>query len=380
MKIGIMTYWWANDNYGQLLQCYALQQYLRDKGHEPFLIRYNWRTDLNKAPVWSRLYKLFNPICVYKYLKRKIIKTKVIVNKIIVDREFDAFRSKYITQSSERYDSYSTLFNNPPDADAYIVGSDQVWNFFGNDFYVIRNAIHAYMLDFGDKDIKKIAYAASWSVYSVPNKFKKEIYPLLRNFNYVSVREKNGIELCKDCGRNDAELVCDPTLLLDSNTYRKLYKENTIRKISDKYLLLYLLGNDCDFDLSYIQQFAISKGLKLVYIPGSGANIECEKYDATIYEWLYLFDNAEYIITNSFHGCVFSYIFKKQFGVFRLNGRFEGMNTRLITLFEELRISDRFISKYDFSILDKPYEINNSSFNGGENMLKILNETIEVNQ
>ena len=100
MKIGILTYWWASDNYGQLLQCYALQKYLRDLGHESFLIRYNYNSDLKKRSNFKRLLKVFNPIKLYKYfcrlLKQKNNQYYAVTN---VDRQFDNFREKYLLMS-----------------------------------------------------------------------------------------------------------------------------------------------------------------------------------------------------------------------------------------------------------------------------------------
>ena len=134
MKIGILTYWWASDNYGQLLQCYALQRYLRDLGHEAFIIRYNYNNEgiRIKVPVWKRALKALNPVIFYKYFERKILRKRILeINKV---REFDVFRSKYISLSNDFYAKYENLSANPPEADVYIVGSDQVWNFSFADF------------------------------------------------------------------------------------------------------------------------------------------------------------------------------------------------------------------------------------------------------
>ena len=356
MKIGILTYWWASDNYGQLLQCYALQRYLRDLGHEAFIIRYNYNNEgiRIKVPVWKRALKALNPVIFYKYFERKILRKRILeINKV---REFDVFRSKYISLSNDFYAKYENLSANPPEADVYIVGSDQVWNFSFADFSGVKNVVHAYMLDFGRENVKRISYAERWGVAAISDDLRKEITPLLKKFDYVSVREQKGLDLCKQCGVDNAEWVCDPTLLLDAESYRTLYRENEIRKPQKKYIFVYMLNNQYEFNLDSIYRFAKERNLDVIFVTGNYKAEKRKLFYATISEWLYLIDNAEYVISNSFHCAVFSILFKKQFGLVKLSGIHSGMNTRLDSLFDLFSISERYIRDDDFSILDASYE------------------------
>lgn len=366
-----MTFWWSNENYGQLLQCYALQKYLRDLGHDVFLIRYLRNNDIKSSTFTEKIIKAFNPIKLLSFIRKKI-KAKKNATIRTQDRFFDNFRQTYIKHTEIIYHSLSELKSNPPIADAYIVGSDQVWNYSGN-FDKIKNIIGAYMLDFGDTNTKRLAYAASWSMHTLSKELKDEISPLLQKFDYISVREKNGIELCKFCGRDDAEWVCDPTFLLSAEIYRTLYNENLVRKISSKYILLYMLGNECDFDYNAILKFSKKLGLQIVYVQGSFAEKKANQYDATIPEWLYLIDNAEYVITNSFHCGVFSIIFHKQFGIIPLKGSYVGMNTRFDSMFESLNINSRYL-KNDFTILNLPYTPSKPLFGNINNLITFLRE------
>ena len=353
MKIGIMTFWWSQDNYGQLLQCYALQKYLRDAGHDAYLIRFK---NEEKSPLWKRVIKALNPVILFRYINRKITSRKLTKEQKDNNRYFDDFRKKYIKQSENFYNSYKQLNENPPEADVYIVGSDQVWN-----FSYMKNSVykHAYMLDFGKSSTKKMSYAASWSMNSLSQDLIDEITPLLQKFSYVSVREENGISLCKQCGYDNAELVCDPTLLLSADVYRNLYRDENVRKIEKKYIMLYMLNNECEFDIQRVYDFAKEKDLEVVYVTGNGVINNREKFFATIPEWLFLIDNAEYVITNSFHCCVFSSIFNKKFGVAKLNGKDTGMNTRFDSLFKFFSIENRYLTDTDFTSLDKSYKIYN---------------------
>lgn len=369
MKIGIMTFWWSQDNYGQLLQCYALQKYLRDLGHDAYLIRY---ADEEKTPLLKKMLKAFNPILLYRFIKRRITSKKNMKMQASISRKFDEFREKYIKQSDVYYRSYRQLKENPPAADVYIVGSDQVWNFttFYNNSESIYKSIHSYMLDFGEDNIKRMSYAASWSVKSISQELISEITPLIKKFSYVSVREESGISLCKQCGCENAELVCDPTFLLSADIYRKLYMKEKIRRREKKYIMLYMLNNECEFDIQRVYDYAKAKDLDVVYVTGNGVIDNREEFFATIPEWLYLIDNAEYVITNSFHCCVFSSLFSKKFGVIKLKGKVAGMNSRLETLFNLLKIESRYIDSC-FSDLEKEYKIN--KVNIESNFLEKLN-------
>lgn len=373
MKIGIMTFWGTKDNYGQVLQCYALQQYLKSLGHEPYLIRYRRELDYIKDSVLRRFIKVFNPQKLYSYLHMR--KRQKLANDVAVspDRGFDAFYEKYIDLSEQEYFSFKELKENPPKADCYIVGSDQVWNFFGLPAYRCINQINAMFLNFGDSNVKRVAYAASWGQITISNEYKNEIIPLLSKFNFVSVREKQGVQLCKQCEYNDAKWLCDPTLLLTADDYRKLYNSGgKIDKPKNPYLLFYYLDNGGNFKKKSVFDFAKFNNLDVVYITANMTFDKFQKKYATIYEWLSLIDGAEYVVTNSFHCCVFSIIFNKKFGAIKLKGQGLAMNSRLSSLFELCNIKDRYIYEDDFSVLnDVPKSLSNTEF--------ILSVNIELN-
>ena len=121
MKIGIMTLSETECNYGAVLQHYALQEYLRRKGHDPFLIRY-------KGTVKGINFRNITPAKVFRFIKRKWSENLVHVQD--QPRYFTDFKQMYLVQSELEYINYNDLKNNPPEADMYIVGSDQVWNFY----------------------------------------------------------------------------------------------------------------------------------------------------------------------------------------------------------------------------------------------------------
>jgi hypothetical protein len=151
--------------------------------------------------------------------------------------------------------------------------------------------------------------------------------------------------------------VPDPTLLLTVDDYRSLYKNEQPVWPKKSYLFLYLLGNKTRFSIETVYQQAREKNLEVVYISGNVQIDKHEKVYATIPQWISLIDNAEYVITNSFHGCVFSLIFHKPFIPIILTGKYvSGMNTRLKSLFELLEF--KFIDGSQSNQLNNIYDIN----------------------
>jgi hypothetical protein len=268
VKIGIITFWWANNNYGQLLQCYALQKYLLDAGHDVYLIRYNPNTDSRKTSTFHKIKSALNPYKLYKYF---ILKMSVLKEKKEEKRHphsFDDFRKTYIKQSPRIYNSYEELVKDPPEADMYIVGSDQVWNFnwWGNTLEKVKGRIGAYLLNFGDKKIQRVAYAASFGKEKIDKQLIQAITPLMKNFSYVSVREKSGLEICRECGIDNAEWVPDPVMLLDVNQYRALYKDILLEDVESPYCLMYIGNNYSKKLIRALFDWAKKKRLHIVFI------------------------------------------------------------------------------------------------------------------
>lgn len=369
MRVAILTPWWASDNYGQLLQCYALQRYLRDQGHDAYLIRYKPSgAGARPTPLAQRLLKALNPVLLYRFIKgllaaKKRARLAALADKeeALHNRHFDDFRKEYIAMSPRIYNSYAELCSDPPQADCYIVGSDQVWVFASD-----KDSCATWFLGFGPQEVKRLSYAASWGRDSIPDEIAAEIAPLLKRFAYVSVREKSGVELCKLCGRADAKWVRDPTLLLSAESWRGLYTKNNAQKPSGKYIFVYMIAHsssdshskECDFDMESLYRFAHSRSLDVVLVTGNRAAnryVEHKKTFPTIPEWLALVDGAEYVITNSFHGCAFSMIFAKRFAAVPLKGGLVRLNSRLESLFELFGVAPRYLSaSNDFSAMEAP--------------------------
>ena len=329
MKIGTVTFWNSEDNYGQLLQCYALLKFLKQNGHDPFLIKFKSERKRSKLPKriiigLNMLIKDTNEF--FKTIKFRRQQQKAQKKFIYVDREFSKFREKYIPATEKVYFE-EELFENAPVADAYICGSDQIWS-TGNPVM---------FLQFVPQNRKRIAYAASFGG-NKPNNLD-EVSNFLKTFDYVSLRENSGVELCKQLGCATAELVPDPTLLLTSINYRDLATD--IQVDDEKYILLYLLGNEIPLSVDSIFSFAKKHNLKVKYVASQGRVDDFPKIFPTIEEWINLIDNASYVITNSYHGTIFSMLLNTPFLVIPLSGLRAKMNVRINDLLEKYGMAER---------------------------------------
>lgn len=309
MKIGVMTIVKVN-NYGAELQAFATQRKLSLMGYDAEIVDYryykswNFKDSKMSAPLlpmsikgkigyWVK-YRLINAI-VENVLP---LFSRCVKNRIA---RFESFHKKN-TNFSCLYASMDDLYSNPPKYDVYMTGSDQVWN------PVASSSIEPYFLTFAPKDKKKVSYASSFGVKSIDEPIKSKIGKWLKDYVCISVRENSGLDLVKNLSGKDATWVVDPTLLLSKNEW--LNVAESYPDMPSKYVLIYQL-----FESESIERLAKKigneKGIPVYRIckraigekrTGGITNI----LDAGPAEFLSLIANAEYMVTNSFHGTAFS--------------------------------------------------------------------------
>lgn len=351
-KVGILTYWTSKDNYGQILQCYALQQVLIKIGTEPFLIKY-----LPFKKQRSIIEKVIKSISIYRikyYFSKQhkmekenalLIKRKYeyITQKNTI-RNFDLFMNDYIISDKKIYTNIAELKASAPDADVFVCGSDQVWN---NDLTDVNTA--GWFLEFTDK--KKISYAASIG-RNYTDAEVKLFTQKIKNFNAVSVREDSAKKLCNRVGI-EAKLVLDPTLLLTSFDYSKI-----ISQIDKKVDVFVYIINISDFENVYwpnirdyinANNFSFAATMSSGYLPAyegfTGYNMDFP----TIQQWLAYIRDSKRVVTSSFHGVVFSILFHTEFAVIKLGENFAASNDRISTLLKQLNICDRYVDDSNIS-------------------------------
>lgn len=346
MRIGIATFGDSSNNYGQLLQCWALQEYLRLGEHDPYLIR---MTAANDIQLWKRIARNLTPSKITYWLSGQRKKDAAQRAKNTQDdaaRDFWGFAQSEISISDGHYSCHEELVANPPEADAYICGSDQVWGLPLN-----TPDAQSWYLDFGDPNVRRIAYAAS-AGRDLSERELPRFAELVGKLDAVSVRERTLADTCKQLGI-EAEVTLDPTLLLEASEYRKLadHVEESIRP-SVPYLFAYVLNVETADDIHWknVSAFVRERCLDVVpvyssgYIAAHNVISGYERYLPTIYQWLRLVDGANCVLTTSFHGTVFSILFEKPFIVTPLAGR-AASNDRLVSLLEPLGLSARMYTE-----------------------------------
>ncbi|MEG1007619.1 MAG: polysaccharide pyruvyl transferase family protein [Bacteroides sp.] len=300
-------------NYGAALQAYALQEYLISQGHDVEIIDYKpdymsvhykfWHVP-QSSHYYSRAMKsniLRFMLCCYFAPKRFSTYGRKL--------KFDTFKKKYL-RCTTSYSSHQQLVIQPPVADVYVAGSDQIWN-----CALPNGKDPSYFLQFGEDRTKRISYAASFAISHIPDEFKSQMRKWLSRFDAISVREHTGLSVLESLDISGTEVV-DPVFLLSREQWIEFARRK--RLIKNNYLLVYdLYMNDERLHLE-AEKLSIEFQLQIVSVDG---NLKCPYAqknisDAGPQEFVNLIANAEYVITNSFHATAFSVIFNRPFAVF----------------------------------------------------------------
>ena len=301
-------------NYGATLQAYALQEYLKSLGNDVKIIDYRPVYDIGHygfhwyvfplSPHYNRCKK--NPLFRLAYCFRRGIRSyKTIKRKW----KFDEFDKEYLDRT-KIYKSYDDLLLDPPSADTFIAGSDQIWY-----AYSLEGQDKAYYLEFV-KSGRKISYAASFGT-STPNPdFEEQQKHLVSKFDYVTVREEVGKKILSVWDIPSSQ-VCDPVFLLHKEDWIKLSDRADIG-IPDKYILIYNLGPENSKIREIGQQIAKEHDFKIISINSPGKIAYSDKKLGNIgpKEFVKLIAHAQVVLTNSFHGTAFSIILNKPFYAF----------------------------------------------------------------
>lgn len=306
MKVGILTLP-LHTNYGGILQAYALQTVLSRSEHDAYVI------DLERKPLRLPLWRM--PVKYARRILRNLGGTPYPVfyeqkqnrELPVVRQHTDKFIARHVRRKT--FAGYGSITRS--DFDAIVVGSDQVWR--PQYFDDIRTAY----LDFAEGwPIRRMAYAASFGTdaWEYSRRQEKDCGRLLRMFDAVSVREASGVGLCREHFGVEAQHVLDPTMLLGKDDYVKLFTEAATPQ-SPGTMLNYIL-DETPGKAALAATVARRKGLVPFRVNSKVENINApleERIQPPVEQWLRGFYDAEFVITDSFHACVFSIIFNKPF-------------------------------------------------------------------
>lgn len=359
--IGIIT-WHYYDNYGSALQAYALQTAIDKMNYKSQIINYR-NPAFGKAKKSTDFLKaLINNISPYfgeKFNKR-------------FSYPFISFRYKYLNETKLIYDEL-ILSKIAKRFDYIICGSDQIWapNVFNP----------VYMINFADgKNTKKISYAASIGLNSIPNELINKYKDLLSDYSAISVREEIGKKILFKSCNIDSTVVADPTLLLTASDYRSIQKSV---KTEGQYIFCYFLNSNNNYK-SVVRRYAETHGFRVYGFSAKESDYAWISNEKRLgpSEFLWLIDNSEGVFTDSYHGTIFSLLFHKKFWTFRRFSEEDPIcqNSRIDQLCKVFPIKNRIISVTSIpnDCIDTDYsEFENALKKYKELSLRFLKEALE---
>ena len=361
MKVGIVTFHRAL-NYGALLQAFALRHSLTKLGAQTQVLDY-------RNPIMEGMY--FYP----SFSQRKNFKDKVKFliqgkSELIRREKFENYRKKYLNLSGE-LSTKKDLILASETYDKFIIGSDQVWN------YGAHNFDKNYFLQFVNDKSKKYSYAASFGISSLPNDYIKEYQNLLDDFAMCSVREQQGLDILSNLGVKKRRIDIDPTMLLTKEEWQSQFDISVNQK--QKYIFAYYFELT-DTLRSYIENLANKAGCTVVFV-GNPLKVpfhcRCKALKtADPIDFVNVIENAEYVVTNSFHGTAFSIFFNKKFYVELLKTDSK-VNSRIENVLQTFSLENRLIdspnkdSEVDWNYVNsKMTELRTRSFDYLKEILK----------
>lgn len=329
MKILTITFH-RSKNYGAALQAYALQRALVECGYDTAVVDYSRVINLKKNRTLIGKFKLL------------VIKLLDVLHRGERKRfaaRFEQFVKNRITLT-KNYDNYESLEVAPPEADMYLIGSDQVWNIT----YRYRPEFFA---DFAPSGVKVASYAASIARYNYTEEQMAHFAQGMKGIAPVSVREKSGKKFLKEKLGIESEVHLDPVFLLDAEKWRKISKAPNIK---EKYILCYALTASKKMEMA-AKKIKQLTGCKIVSICASSHSFlsgDINVFDAGPEEFIGYIDNADMVLTTSFHGTAFSVVFEKTF----YNFTSDYYASRTADLLKELSLTDRICENVDLVSCD----------------------------
>lgn len=309
-KIGIITIN-DNDNYGNRLQNYAVQEILKKLNIKPITIKNNPITNTKNKYILRKIKSLFKKENYSKVKERKIC--------------FEEF-NKNIIFSSKKINPYCKL----SDYEYFLVGSDQVWN---PNFGRLREVD---LLEFTEPN-KRIAFSASFGISDLPEEYNEKLKRALKYYKSISVREDAGKKIIeKVVGRRNVQVLVDPTMLLTADEWDKVSKKPEQLK-TDKYILNYFLGKLSEKRKAEIDRIAKENNCEVINILDRNSPFYCTGPS----EFLYLEKHAFLICTDSFHSSVFAILYNRPFIVFTREDNTVSMNSRIETLINKFNLKNR---------------------------------------
>ena len=348
-KIGIITMYYQNFNYGGQLQAYALQKAVEKLGVNCDQICVNYSTTNSAKRKIKSYIKIEGVWFTLKLIGKKLIywfPNRLFVKKNCRKRMENFWRFSDNIPHSDKVYTWDTIKESEKDYFGYIVGSDQVWN---PNYYSKSNFLDINLLKFCGDEIKKMSYAASIGVSNFLAESKEQFARELNRFDYISVREETARNILQSLTGKNIEVVLDPTFLLTKEEWSRAAADY----IHKDYIAGYFLGetkqarkNIARVAKKQNKKFVLFTGLQPNFMGQDFISGAVKESTAGPAEWLGIIKNAGFVITNSFHGTVFSILFEKQFVVMITDksSKYKTGNSRLYDVLKLLGLEDRIVT------------------------------------
>ena len=323
LHVNIVTIY-DSKNYGNRLQNLAVTIVMNKLGFDVTTIDYEKKT---YDTFTSKLKRLFHLLTNYIFAK---------------DRDYWKYQLKReirIGKIDKRYLKTAMIseIKDIPEADYFLIGSDQVWNPAWYDDYKIKKEL--FLLSFVEPN-KRATFAPSFGIEQLPEEWKSTFSRELKKFKSVSVREDAGAKIIRNLTGKDAFVMLDPTLMVDAKTWRR-FEKRPKWLIRGPYIVTYFLGGLTERAEKLINNLNIDQQYQVYHLMKKE---DCNVYSSNQLEFIYLIDHADLILTDSFHASVFSFLLDKPFMVFDRAGQESSMKSRIDTLLTKFSLERKYVN------------------------------------
>ena len=359
MKVSIVSLY-GYFNYGNRLQNYAVQEILKGLGCNTTVIYIQ--------TIKERIREQLKRFYFSKAVGILIRPEPVLKNKYIRQKIFEDFNKKNIL--TKRY----TAIDKIDDADFFVLGSDQVWN--PKRYNDVKKEL--FFLTFTESE-KKICLAPSFGLSKLPENWKPYFAEKLNSFPMLSVREYSGAKIINELIGREAEVLIDPTLMIDKQEWLRLARKPKNMKIEDKYILNYFIGDFPESAVKKGEELAIDMNYKVYNLLDPEST---ELYAAGPAEFLYLIEYASLVQTDSFHACVFAFLFGRPFLVHAREGKDPDMFSRLETLLSKFNLERKYVENgIENEVFECDYQLGYEKLEGErKKVLDFLKESMHLEE
>lgn len=347
-----------HNNYGTTLQAYATVRILKSLNYDVEIIRYIKKRGLwgtlcalpeylrsgGKSELLIRLNKKIKGLYLHSYKKNNNIRNQAV----------EKFKENYFEPLCKYFNGYEELKEGSRKYDICLTGSDQLWHPMGF-------ASGFYNLMFVDDRVPKISYASSFGVSNIPTHQIEGTREYLKRFNWISMREQRGVEIVESITNIKPSFVCDPTMLLTKEEWIDFANSSKF-KIKDPYIFCYFLGERKDIR-KHANELKDKTGCKIIvmrhvdkYLKMDDKFGDYAPYDVSPIDFVSLLLNAKYVLTDSFHGTIFSIMLEKQFITFyRVKPTTSGStHSRIDSLLSKFLLQDRLFKSDIYNEINEP--------------------------